>query len=184
MKSGIYLLQFSSGKFYVGKCLNLEKRFNQHKRDFENGEHTFKMQEAFLKAGLPTLKVLSYCHPDLLDLLERYWFNKLVGKDCLNTVTLLALSAREESLLEDFQHCLNLGIFDLLETISSQEISVEELGLELEKELLKSKKDSRVLELLEENKKLKVLVNLLEVRLSQASLPWYKKLMLKLPFKK
>jgi group I intron endonuclease len=59
MTSGIYKLEFSNGKVYIGQSGNCELRFSQHKRELINGTHTLKMQQAYNMYGLPSFEVIA-----------------------------------------------------------------------------------------------------------------------------
>ena len=76
MSSGIYLLTFKDGSFYIGKSTNIEKRFSQHNKSMDDGSHTKKVQEAYDRYGSPEQSVLMYCHADHIDIMETYYINE------------------------------------------------------------------------------------------------------------
>lgn len=70
--SGIYMLTFSSGMFYIGKSIHIKERWKQHFDKFSKGKAAENMQREFNKYGYPSCKVLFHCHPDHIDILECY----------------------------------------------------------------------------------------------------------------
>lgn len=70
MNSGIYQLNFSSGHYYIGKSENIPKRWETHRRNFQQGKHTRKMQWAYDNYGMPDFTILMIVHPDHIDLYE------------------------------------------------------------------------------------------------------------------
>ncbi len=86
MTAGIYMYSFSSGKFYVGKSVNIEKRWEQHLKSMEEGTAAKAVQAEFYASGIPFFEIIRSCHPDHLDILEPVYIqvlSKLEG--CLNT---------------------------------------------------------------------------------------------------
>lgn len=84
MDSGIYVLRFPNGYFYVGKSDNIPNRWKQHWKDFEKGTHSRRMQEAFNTFGYPDREVLITCHSDHCDLYESMVIRYNMGPKCLN----------------------------------------------------------------------------------------------------
>jgi hypothetical protein len=85
MASGIYRLTFSSGKYYVGKSLDLETRWKQHFNKFATGKAARPMQLEYDQCGLPKTEVLFYCHKDHIDILEEWLIDQFKGPNMLNT---------------------------------------------------------------------------------------------------
>jgi hypothetical protein len=85
MASGIYRLTFSSGKYYVGKSLDLETRWKQHFNKFATGKAARPMQLEYDRCGLPKTEVIFDCHKDHIDILEELLIDQLKGPDMLNT---------------------------------------------------------------------------------------------------
>lgn len=85
MNSGIYVLRFTSGHYYIGRSDNIPKRWEQHFKDFTKGQHSKKMQECFDRYGPPTKEVFLYCHSDHIDLYESIIIRMNLGPMCLNT---------------------------------------------------------------------------------------------------
>lgn len=85
MDSGIYVLRFSTGEYYIGKSDNIPKRWEQHWKDFAQGTHSKKMQECFNRCGYPTPEVYLECHSDHVDVYESLMIRANLGPNCLNT---------------------------------------------------------------------------------------------------
>ena len=85
MTSGIYRLTFSSGKYYVGKSLDIGTRWKQHFNKFALGKAARPMQLEFDRCGPPKTEVLFECHKDHIDILEEWLIDQLKGPDMLNT---------------------------------------------------------------------------------------------------
>lgn len=85
MASGIYKLTFSSGKYYIGKSLDLETRWKQHFNKFATGKAARPMQLEYDRCGLPETEVLIYTHKDHIDILEELLIDQEKGPDMLNT---------------------------------------------------------------------------------------------------
>jgi hypothetical protein len=85
MASGIYRLTFSSGKFYIGKSLDLETRWKQHFNKFATGKAARPMQIEYDRCGLPDTEVMFYCHQDHIDIMEEWLIDEYKCGDMLNT---------------------------------------------------------------------------------------------------
>lgn len=85
MASGIYRLTFSSGKYYVGKSLDIDTRWRQHFNKFATGKAARPMQLEYERCGLPATEVIFRCHKDHIDILEELLIDQLKGPDMLNT---------------------------------------------------------------------------------------------------
>ena len=70
MAAGIYIYTFASGAQYVGQAINIEDRWEQHKRKMQSGKHTKLVQAEFNRYGFPHFEVIIYCHPHFLDAME------------------------------------------------------------------------------------------------------------------
>lgn len=69
--SGIYCLEFASGKYYVGKANNVYKRFRQHCSSMLKGEHAYRVQLEYDKVRiLPVVRLLKVAEAVELDKLE------------------------------------------------------------------------------------------------------------------
>jgi hypothetical protein len=85
MASGIYRLTFSSGKFYIGKSLDLETRWKQHFNKFALSKAARPMQLEYDRCGLPQTEVIFDCHQDHIDIMEEWLIDQFKGPDMLNT---------------------------------------------------------------------------------------------------
>lgn len=85
MASGIYQLTFNNGDTYVGKSLDLTRRWQQHLDKLEKGTAAKNMQQAYKNSYFeaPKAEVLLECHPDLLDEYENIFINQ--NNPTLNT---------------------------------------------------------------------------------------------------
>ena len=81
--SGVYQLQFSSCRTYIGKSINIEERFNQHMDKFRKGAAAKTMQNEYDQYGPPSLTILALCHPDHVDIVESWLINRNIPE--LNT---------------------------------------------------------------------------------------------------
>lgn len=78
MNSGIYILEFPDGSFYIGQSVDIYKRWSEHEKDLKNGKSARKLQEAFDRNySVINFKVILKCKPDYLDMFEAYFIHKL-----------------------------------------------------------------------------------------------------------
>lgn len=71
MTCGIYILKFKdTDKVYIGQSVNIDKRKSTHYRQFKNGTHSKKLQDAYKLYGLPSLEIIMESTLDTLDILE------------------------------------------------------------------------------------------------------------------
>ena len=111
MDSGIYRLTFGNQYFYVGKSENIPKRWATHRKNFEAGTHTKKMQQAYDTYGAPRYEVLLECHADHIDLYESYFIHQCWGPAILNTTKPRRLDPDdEEALAELYDHVVMNGV--------------------------------------------------------------------------
>lgn len=62
MTCGIYKLNFeNTDKVYIGKGVEIEHRYANHKHKLLTGTHSKKMQKAFENFGMPSLEILIKC---------------------------------------------------------------------------------------------------------------------------
>lgn len=122
MASGIYRLTFSSGKYYIGKSLDLETRWKQHFNKFATGKAARPMQLEYDRCGLPKTEAIFYCHRDHIDILEELLIDEYKGPDMLNT-TYPAVSRTDEvvNLINRSKELLHKGTLEHLEIIHDHE---------------------------------------------------------------
>jgi hypothetical protein len=127
MASGIYRLTFSSGKYYVGKSLDLETRWKQHFNKFATGKAARPMQLEYDRCGLPQTEVIFDCHRDHIDILEELLIDQLKGPDMLNT-TYPEVNRTDEVaiLINNSRDLLNLSTFEHLELLHRVEAKITE----------------------------------------------------------
>jgi hypothetical protein len=68
--SGVYILKFKSGKYYIGKTNDFERRWKEHFDKFDKGTAALKMQMEYNRSGYPSTSIMITCHEDHIGLLE------------------------------------------------------------------------------------------------------------------
>lgn len=158
MASGIYQLKFSNGMRYIGKSIDLERRWKEHWYNFDNHKAASKMQAEFMRCGYPETEVLLYCHRDHLDIMETYLIATFRPE--LNTVTEMPIShddfnalmqqsqLLEESTVEHIKLISDLANrIDTLEEYSNdQDRYIEELEKDIDLEKLSVESYARLVE--------------------------------------
>lgn len=118
MASGIYRLTFSSGKYYIGKSLDLETRWKQHFNKFATGKAARPMQLEFDKCGLPKTEPVFLCHRDHIDILEEWIIDQEKGPDMLNTTyPEVKRTAEIAQLIENSRELLKQSTWDHLKLL-------------------------------------------------------------------
>lgn len=127
MASGIYRLTFSSGKYYVGKSLDLETRWKQHFNKFATGKAARPMQLEYDQCGLPDTEVIFGCHRDHIDILEELLIDQLKGPDMLNS-TYPEVDRTDEvaTLINKSSELLHRSTFEHLEMIHASQGKIDE----------------------------------------------------------
>jgi hypothetical protein len=157
--SGIYILEWPSGRFYIGKSDNIERRWKEHANSFVKGKHAKAMQGVYQIEGAPKYRILEEIHADHIDLYEGMFISKYIDDpNCLNATkgksipqddweplitykSILTQSTADHirhmvvtnKQLEDTEHELNNATNKLLE--------LDERGIVLPEEEVKTKKD-------------------------------------------
>ena len=62
MTSGIYKLTFSDGTTYIGKSVDIERRWKEHADKFAKRTAAKAMQYAYDTCGMPSTSVISVLH--------------------------------------------------------------------------------------------------------------------------
>lgn len=83
MTSGVYELKFSSGDRYIGKSINIENRWVQHRESMLKGTAAKPLQRAFSRYGFPAGDIMLECHTDHIDIMEAVYIAR--HKPELNT---------------------------------------------------------------------------------------------------
>lgn len=128
MKSGIYLLTFSTATCYIGKSVDISVRYHQHLEKFRKGTHSKRMQAEYVRAGEPKCEVVCLAHPDHIDILESLYIDKYhrhYGDRLLNT-QFPELPTHGE-LLMLHQHLLQYSTGDHIYTVIEYENKVQQL---------------------------------------------------------
>lgn len=77
MNSGIYRLKFSSGRFYIGKSIDIPTRWRQHWDKFQKGKAAQRMQAEYDQCGFPQSEVVFSCHEDHIDIMETWIIDQM-----------------------------------------------------------------------------------------------------------
>lgn len=83
MTSGVYLIEFPSGAQYIGKSIDIDKRWKQHLDKMNKGTAAKPMQAEWNKYQDFNASVLLMCHEDHIDVVEAHYINRF--KPSLNT---------------------------------------------------------------------------------------------------
>lgn len=131
MASGIYRLTFSSGKYYIGKSLDLETRWKQHFNKFATGKAARPMQLEYDRCGLPQTEVIFDCHRDHIDILEEWLIDQEKGPDMLNTTYPEVTRTDEVAILiNNSRDLLHLSTFEHLELLHKVEAKITQFRSE------------------------------------------------------
>lgn len=167
MTIGIYKLNFSSGKIYVGKSVWIEKRWNQHIENMRDRKAAGPVQREYNTYGMPRFETLCYCHKDYLDIMEAYWIN-YYKPFSLNS---LFPEVQECNALLDNPELLQVGVLEYIKRYSKLEymfsetskklLELRDCGILVPQEILDVQRDNA--RMYEEIHRIK-------------NLPWWKKL--------
>ena len=130
MTSGIYSLTFADGIQYVGKSINIEKRWVEHGKSMQLGKASIKMMAAYKEYGLPDGQVLFEIHPDHLDIVECYLINKY--RPVLNTTVSNSICENEFDEIMSDPNLLKWSTLDHIREILASITRIEKLESEVE----------------------------------------------------
>lgn len=147
MKSGVYCLTFKDGSQYVGKSIDIERRWKEHAEKFKNGKAAKNMQAAYEKYGYPNAKVLIECHVDHIDLMETYYICRLQPQ--LNAIGGIFVSDTDLPVLEKYHRMLAFSTVEHIKELVRLYAVVDSHNTELD---AKDKKYSELKEYLDEAK--------------------------------
>lgn len=134
MASGIYRLTFSSGKYYIGKSLDLETRWKQHFNKFATGKAARPMQLEYDKCGLPKTEPIFLCHRDHIDILEEWIIDQEKGPNMLNTTYPEVTRTPEiAALIENSRDLLKQSTWDHLKIIGQDKSKQETAELKAQR---------------------------------------------------
>lgn len=197
MTSGIYKFTFPNGQFYIGKSVNMPRRWEQHKEDMIQGRHTAKIQQAFDDnfGRLPDFIILIECHVHHLDILENYFISK-VQDNLLNLNTTRSTNFSEEQLIlisstlgsdfwksSSFDHIVKIVDLksltsNLQDQILQLQEDIEEMGITFANEFSAAIDGSKLASKLVENKKLEEKCNRLKNEITRLrSRNWLQRLL-------
>lgn len=97
MTSGVYQLKFRNGSTYIGKSVDIGRRWEEHVKSLAEGKSAKKLQDAYNKLGVPTRSILVECHPDHISLVETLMIRRL--KPTLNSASTAPLSTEDNAIL-------------------------------------------------------------------------------------
>lgn len=150
MDSGIYKLTFEDGSMYVGKSIDMLRRWKEHINKFQKGTAAKDLQHKYNCYGLPDHSILHICHPDHVDLLESIYIDRYWGSLLNTTRSNLVPDYDKEFLLE---HAENLE-FSTADHIRTLVRKINELEHSEEKYNNLLNRDEFVKNLQEENEDL------------------------------
>lgn len=203
MTSGIYKLTFSSGDTYIGKSINIDTRWDQHRDKLTKGKGAKAMQRAYELYGFPMGEILFECHSDHIDIVEACLISRI--NPSLNTSRppdpfahlsnddlMPILQQLEQSTLEHLDRINRLihgkgEALNLIDTLERENTNLQKLIVNLQRrrdeEEIKHDIDNRIRRKNTEIKELILDVNALEVRekillqkVAQLSRPWWQRL--------
>jgi chromosome segregation ATPase len=161
MASGIYQLTFNNSQTYVGKSVDLERRWQQHTDKLSKGTAAREMLQAYYASDhyYPRAEVLLESHADLLDEYENYFINLL--QPSLNTQRPPPRTEQEQLALirhanEGRAHYSVPTIMIALENVNCKTVELEDKVEQLEESLESLDTDYRTLDEAWEDRALQV----------------------------
>lgn len=133
MSSGIYSLKFPSGRFYIGKTSNFERRWSEHFDKMSKGTAARPLQEAFYEEGYPETYVVFECHQDHAGLLEAYYIAGSRGPLMLNSVIPQTGNQEELDILTANEHALKFSTATMCLALEQANNKYTEMCKKLEK---------------------------------------------------
>lgn len=172
MSSGVYQLDFDQGGKYIGKSVNIERRWEEHIANMHDNKSSQKLQAAYRKYGVPARSVLMYCHPDHIGLVETLMICQF--KPTLNSAPTAIISQEDIGILFCTGTMLEQSTGTLVKHIGVLGEHVTRLEREIDFLL---EEDDVAFELYQARKQIKDL-NLTNKYLkdTETSKPWWKKL--------
>lgn len=180
MTSGIYVLRFSSGKYYIGKSNDIERRWSEHWKKFADGKAAKNMQYEFNRCGYPTREILCEVHQDHIDVIEPCLIHNNWGPDILNT----SRETPADDMHIDYMPLVQFSLGTLCRTMGMQTDKILQLetDLNIAKEYyeddLESIKDGTALQIAEDTLELtkEELRDVKEQLRREKSRTWYQRL--------
>lgn len=195
MITGIYLLKFhylGHEYNYVGKSVDIMRRFNEHAESFIKRKAAKKLQALYDVAGDPEFYILQRCHADHIDVVEAYYIDFFKGHYSLNTVGMKNpfyhvvpgehaeyLNKSTDTLISSLVGS-EIVIADNEEVIETLNEEIKELERKRSDEELEADIEQRIHQLQTELDNKKLYIEQILGRVEQfEKLPWYKKLFTK-----
>lgn len=205
MTTGIYQLTFGDDSTYIGKSINIEKRWEQHRESFLRDTAARPLQRAYVYFGEPDKHIIMTCSPDHIDVLEAHFIarcrpelNTQQMKDPFEDIDDITEFANIFQ-MSTMEHIFKMGeligtcqvkddeIRELMADITEYQCTVEEhkrtidtLLITRSNEELQGDIANRITKLLESNKEFKNRANKAEGALnSYLALPWWKRIFAK-----
>ena len=133
MTSGIYKLTFKSGRYYIGKSVDIPIRWRQHYDKLRKGMGAARMQQEFNRYHDYNQEVLLECHPDHIDIMETYFINCGDKAMMLNTTFPTPLSRAEYVPILANMGTLKFSTSDHIAALADQGREIRELKHEVAK---------------------------------------------------
>ena len=133
MTSGIYKLTFRSGRYYIGKSVDIAGRWRQHYDKLRKGMGAVRLQVEFNRYKDYNQEVLLECHPDHIDIMETYFINMGDKSMMLNTTFPAPLSRAEYEPILANPDMLKFSTSTHIAVLASQGTEIEELKNQVER---------------------------------------------------
>jgi hypothetical protein len=130
MSSGVYLLNFGAGGKYIGKSVDIERRWEEHIKALAKGKSANKLQDAYRRYGVPERKILLECHSDHIDLVETIMIRRF--KPTLNSATTSPISLEDINTICDNGELLDISTGTHIRKICALGSLVERLEKEID----------------------------------------------------
>lgn len=131
MTSGIYRLTFKSGRYYIGKSVDIPARWRQHYDKLRKGTGAARLQQEFNRYHDYNQEVLLECHPDHIDIMETYFINYSNKDLMLNTTFPTPLSRAEYKPILANIELLKHSTSDHIAALAKQSHQIYALELEV-----------------------------------------------------
>jgi hypothetical protein len=101
---GIYKITFSNGHYYFGQAVDINRRFSQHKRELNRGNHSnSRLQNCFNKYGEPIYEVIEECSKEELSNIENKYLYKHIDNEMCCNICRIGKSSRGVERSQEFK---------------------------------------------------------------------------------
>ena len=138
MSSGIYVLKFPSGKYYIGKTSNFSRRWEEHAEKMRKGTAATLVQRAYNEEGFPSANSLFECHPDHAELLEKYYIAGSRGPLMLNSTFPVTGNREELDILNANNETLQSSTAEICQALQDMHRKYALLESKLERQVIAS----------------------------------------------